>query len=125
MTTVFESVCHDFGFKPGLISFNILSDDQLLEMNRKHLNHDYLTDIITFPEYKGDMVMGEIFVSFDRAAENASVFGVTLEHEFSRLFIHGVLHLCGQDDYTPEERLEMQRLEDKYLTLHFVSRGTL
>lgn len=125
MTSVFDSVCHDFHYKAGMLSFNILSDEQLLEMNKKHLGHDYLTDIITFPEYKGEIVMGEVFISLDRAIENALLFGVSLDHEMSRLFIHGVLHLCGQDDYSEEDRLEMQRLEDKYLTLHFVSRGTI
>ncbi len=122
---VFNTICNDFSFQPGMLSFTLVSDDELLEINNQYLNHNYYTDIITFGHPINGIVLGEIFVSLDRARENAETFQVDFFHELSRLFIHGVCHLCGQNDYLDDERKQMQSLEDKYLTLHFVSRGTI
>lgn len=125
LETVFKNICFDFNLVPGKLSFTIVSDEKLLEINKEHLNHDYYTDIITFGQSINGMVMGEIFVSIDRIIENSKIFKVDYYHELSRLYIHGICHLCGQNDYSDIEREQMQLLEEKYLTLHFVSRGTI
>lgn len=107
------------GFVVGELHFIFCSDDYLLDVNRKFLEHDYLTDIITFP---GDTpgVSGDLFISVDRVAENASLFDTTPEEEIRRVMIHGVLHLMGMDDATPELKEAMHRAEDELLQLFHV-----
>jgi rRNA maturation RNase YbeY len=96
------------------VSVILVSDEELLEMNRRFLEHDYLTDVITFP-LEEEPLEGEIYISLDRAREQAAEAGVGLYVEVERLAIHGALHLVGYDDATPEERERMRLLEDKYL----------
>ena len=85
-------------------------------MNQEYLKHDYYTDIITF-EYNPvpDIVLGDLFISLDRVKENAETNGVSTMHELLRVFVHGVLHLCGYHDHQPEEKTEMRAKEDFYL----------
>ncbi len=101
----------------GEINIINCSDDYLLEINKKHLDHHYYTDVITFDYVVGDIISGDIFVSEDRIVENAQSFGVTSEQEFLRVVIHGVLHLCGYGDHTEEEQSRMSKKEDEYLKL--------
>ena len=92
----------------------LVSDQELLQMNRQFLQHDYLTDVITFP-IEEDPLEGEIYISIDRAREQAMDYGVGVHDEVCRLAIHGTLHLAGHDDATPQERAAMGALEDRYL----------
>ncbi len=92
----------------------LVEDDELLEMNRTHLEHDYYTDVITFP-LEDDPLEGEIYISLDRAREQAAEYGVGVYNEVARLAVHGTLHLAGYDDGDPESRERMRILEDKYL----------
>jgi probable rRNA maturation factor len=110
-----EIICRDFGFVLENLRFNLVSDEELLQINRDHLNHDYYTDIITFPYTRKHKLMGEIFVSRDRIADNAVENNVSLKEEMARVMVHGVLHLCGLQDHTAEEKKEMRRQENKYL----------
>jgi rRNA maturation RNase YbeY len=96
------------------INVVLVSDQDLLEMNRKHLQHDYFTDVITFP-LEASPLEGEIYISIDRAREQAEEYGVGLYDEVRRLAIHGTLHLAGYDDRTTGERQRMRDLEDRYL----------
>lgn len=96
------------------VSVILVSDEELLEMNRRFLEHDYLTDVITFP-LEEEPLEGEIYISVDRAREQAAEASVGLYTEVERLAIHGALHLAGYDDATPEDRGRMRLLEDKYL----------
>ncbi|MHB9143238.1 MAG: rRNA maturation RNase YbeY, partial [Paludibacter sp.] len=92
------------------------SDKRILEVNKHYLDHDYYTDIITF-DYSGkDFISGDIFISLDTVRSNAAEFGVPFEKELERIMIHGILHLCGQDDKTPELRLEMTAKENLALS---------
>ncbi len=97
-----------------MVSVVLVDDATLRCMNREHLGHDYDTDVITFP-IESDPVEGEIYISLDRAREQASEFRVGLYDEVLRLAAHGALHLAGYDDATPNLRQEMTRLEDHYL----------
>jgi rRNA maturation RNase YbeY len=99
------------------INVVLVSDQELLEMNREHLQHDYFTDVITFP-LEASPLEGEIYISIDRAREQAGEYGVGLYDEVRRLAIHGALHLAGYDDRTVEERQRMSLLEDRYLGSH-------
>lgn len=93
------------------LSYIFCSDDYLFDMNREYLNHDTLTDIITFPYLEPPKIEGDVFISIDRIRDNAQHFGVSFEQELRRVIIHGVLHLCGQGDKTEKEAKEMRRLE--------------
>ena len=103
----------------GFIKENIVivfcSDSFLLDLNKKHLNHDYFTDIITFSYTTLDRISGDLFISVDRVKENALKEGVSFERELERVVYHGVLHLCGYNDKTPEEIKEMRSKENYYL----------
>ena len=99
----------------GDISIIFVSDQYLLEMNQKYLNHDYFTDIITFDYCEHNIISGDLFISVDRVKENAVSFNVDELTEIHRVMIHGVLHLCGYKDKTEEEEKNMRLLENKYL----------
>ncbi len=100
------------------INYIFCSDEYLLQINRQYLNHDYLTDVITFPySEKPAALESDIFISVDRCRENAKTYDVRAEEEIHRVMIHGFLHLCGYDDKTPEEKKLMSQKEDYYLSL--------
>lgn len=101
-----------YGKKVGDIAYIFCSDERILEINKQYLNHDYFTDIITFDYSEGAVISGDIFISVDTVKSNATEFGVTFEAELLRILIHGILHLCGQDDKTPELRIEMTKKEN-------------
>ena len=84
------------------------------------LNHDTYTDVITFDESLGDQLSGEIFISIDRVKENAISFEVA--EELHRVLVHGLLHLCGYNDKTEEETIEMRKKENYYLSLRLNTR---
>ena len=102
-----------------LSNINIIfcSDGYLHRMNVEYLNHDTLTDVITFPysDPKETEIEGDIFISIDRVRENAQKFSVSLNTELYRVIIHGVLHLIGYQDKTPEKKKIMTSKEDEYL----------
>lgn len=105
----------------GDLTLVFCSDDYLLDINRKHLKHDYYTDIITF-DYTDAVVSGDLFISVDRLTENALLHKVSFKKELFRVVVHGLLHLLGYGDKTELEKTDMRLLEDKYL--EFVSRET-
>jgi len=100
----------------GQISIVFCSDEYLLEMNKKYLNHDYYTDIITFNDVDGNIISGDLFISIDRVRENASIYETTWYRELYRVVFHGVLHLIGYNDKTPDEQKMMRQKEDFYLS---------
>lgn len=101
----------------GELQYVFCSDDYLLKINIEYLDHDTLTDIITFPYAEPPLVAGDIFISTDRVRDNAGQFGQSFERELHRVLIHGVLHLCGFGDKTGEEADRMRQLEDEALAL--------
>ena len=102
----------------GDIVLIFCSDDYLLEINKKHLNHDYYTDIITFDYCAENIVSGDLYISVDRIKENAKTFEDTFINELTRVVIHGVLHLCGHNDKTEADQKNMRNLENKYLAIN-------
>ncbi len=96
------------------VNFIFCSDEHLRSINVEYLAHDYYTDVITFP-YADDAVHGDVFISAERVRDNAATLGVTFEAELCRVMAHGVLHLAGYDDKTPEKKLEMTAREDFFL----------
>jgi len=102
--------------KTGNISVVLCSDNYLLEMNRKYLEHDYYTDIITFDYVEGDIISGDLFISVDRVKENAAKFETTFLNELVRVIFHGVLHLAGYKDKTTSDEQLMRKKENFYLS---------
>lgn len=107
----------DSGKKPGTVEVIFTTDRKVLEINREFLDHDYLTDIITFDYCEGKVINGEIYISTERVRENAGSLHVTLKSEISRVIFHGFLHLCGYKDGSEQERSEMTEREEMYLAL--------
>lgn len=110
-----EKLIRKEGYKPGDIQYVFCSDDYLLEINRKFLQHDYYTDIITFDLGLGDSIDAEIYISLDRVKDNARSFGVSYRQEALRVIFHGALHLCGYRDKTKREITLMREKESAYL----------
>lgn len=100
------------------INYIFCSDDELLEINLKHLNHNTLTDIITFDYTEAKKISSDIFISVDRVAENAIKFKVSFENELHRVMIHGVLHLCGYKDKTKLDGELMRKKENWALNFY-------
>lgn len=100
----------------GIIYFHYCSDDYLSLLNKKHLNHSTLTDIISF-QYSKTPLDGDIYISIDRVEENALIFGTNFLLELMRLHAHGILHFCGFNDGNKIEKEIMRRKEDEYLSL--------
>ena len=103
------------GFKEENIVLVFCSDSFLLDLNKKHLDHDYFTDIITFSYTVNNNISGDLFISVDRVKENSLKEGVSFEKELERVVYHGVLHLCGYKDKTQKEIKEMRSKENYYL----------
>ena len=107
--------------KKGLSFLNIIfcSDAYLLNINKKHLKHDYYTDVITFDySEKSKNIEGDIYISVDRVKENATKYKENKSVELIRTIIHGVLHLSGYKDKTKKEKEIMTTKENKYLSLY-------
>jgi len=104
----------------GAVAYIFCSDEQLFEMNKKHLSHDMFTDIITFDYAHGKLIAGDIFVSVDRVIDNAKTFKVTFEDELLRVMAHGLLHLFGYNDKTESERAQMRTRENEKIKLFHV-----
>ena len=101
----------------GAINVIFCSDNYILDVNMKYLQHDYFTDIITFDYCEGDRLNGDLFISVDSVRENASFYGTEFADELNRVIVHGVLHLIGYDDHTEEDIAEMRAKENYYLSL--------
>ena len=99
----------------GEINYIFVSDEYLLNLNKTYLNHNTLTDIITFDNSVGNILHGDIYISVERVQDNAIDFNVSFEEELHRVMIHGVLHLAGYRDKTDKEAEEMRTRENHYL----------
>ena len=101
----------------GPLTYIFCSDDRITEVNRKFLNHDYFTDIITFDYSSHKRISGDMFISLDTVKSNAELFQRAYNEELMRVVIHGVLHLCGINDKGPGEREIMEAHENAALAI--------
>lgn len=115
-----KKVISSEGKKTGEISFIFCDDDYLLDINQRYLDHDTYTDIISFDASVGNILNGDIFISTQRVAENAGLYGVQFQEELKRVIIHGVLHLCGYKDKSPAEEQEMRQKEEEKMKMFHV-----
>lgn len=110
-----KEIADGYGKKTGDIAYVFCDDQKILEVNNQYLEHDYYTDIITFDYTTGNIISGDIFISLDTVKSNADEYGADFETELHRILIHGILHLCGNDDKSPELRADMTNKENKAL----------
>ena len=103
--------------KIGDINVIFCSDNYILDVNMKYLQHDYFTDIITFDYCEGKVLSADLFISVDSVRENSIEFGTDFEEELHRVIVHGVLHLIGYDDHTEEDKKVMRQKENYYLQM--------
>jgi probable rRNA maturation factor len=102
---------------PGDIQYIFCDDAFLAEMNQQYLQHDTLTDIITFNYNSGHYISGDIFISIERIKENAVTYKTSTEEELHRVMVHGILHLCGFNDKSPKDKKIMQEKENEALQI--------
>ena len=112
-----KKVALSYNKRVGEISYFFCDDEKILEVNRRYLQHDYYTDIITFDYCEGNRLSGDLFISIDTVHSNAELLGTKYDTELHRVIIHGVLHLCGINDKGPGEREIMEAAENKALLL--------
>lgn len=113
-----KSLAEKYGKKMGDLNYLFLTDEGLLHYNQSYLQHDTYTDIITFDTSESEqMLEGDILISVDRVADNATKYGVSFEQELRRVMAHGVLHLCGFLDKTEAQSQAMRKAEEEALFL--------
>jgi len=100
---------------PGDLIFILTGDESMLEINRKFLNHDYHTDVISFDLSEAGKVQGEIYLGFETICRNAALYGNRVKEELIRVMIHGTLHLCGYLDGNEKEKEEMFTRQEQLL----------
>ena len=114
-----KEVCKQENAQLSFINCVFCSDEYLLQINKKHLKHNFLTDIITFDfSEKKDQIEGDLYISVDRVKENAKKYGDTFKTETIRVVLHGLLHLIGYKDKSEKEKKRMRVLENKYVSLY-------
>ncbi|MFZ3272681.1 MAG: rRNA maturation RNase YbeY [Lutibacter sp.] len=112
------SNCIDsYGFNEGELNYIFCDDEYLLKLNVEFLEHDTLTDIISFDYSMGKLISGDIFISVERVRENAKIFNQTFDNELNRVMIHGVLHYLGFKDKGEKDKELMRGEEDKCLAM--------
>lgn len=112
-----KTVAEGEGKQLGDISIIFCSDNYLLDVNKKYLQHNYYTDIITFDYCEGNRLSGDLFISVDSVRLNAAEYGTSFEDELNRVIVHGILHLMGYDDHTDDDITQMRAKENASLQL--------
>ena len=112
-----EKVVSDKEFELGEVNYIFCDDEYLLKLNIEFLQHDTLTDIISFDNSLGKLINGDIFISIERVQENAKEYNVTFEEELHRVMIHGILHYMGLKDKSADEKMLMRKEENKALSV--------
>ena len=111
-----KKVAEKQGFKIKDLNYIFCSDEYLHKINIDYLDHDTFTDIITFDNSEDEnTIEGDIFVSIERVKENSRTLNTVFDEEIKRVIVHGLLHLCGHDDNSIENKVEMRRLESEYI----------
>ncbi len=115
-----KSIISEYGFELGDVSYIFCDDAYLLNINQQYLNHDDLTDIISFDYTDNKRISGDIFISIERVKENSQLFAVDFNEELLRVMAHGILHFIGFNDKTENDSIEMRKNEEicikKYLS---------
>ena len=114
------SVANDEGFLIDTLVFLFVDDNEILEMNKKFLKHDYYTDVITFGELEDKKISGDIAISVERVLDNSKTYGVEFEDELKRVMVHGLLHIMGYNDKGSNDKSVMSKKEKKAIKMFHV-----
>ena len=114
------SVANDEGFLIDTLVFLFVDDNEILQMNKKFLKHDYYTDVITFGELKDKKISGDIAISIERVLDNSKTYGVEFEDELKRVMAHGLLHIMGYSDKASSDKSVMSLKENKAIKMFHV-----
>ena len=114
------SVANDEGFLIDTLVFLFVDDNEILEMNKKFLKHDYYTDVITFGDFKDKKISGDIAISIERVLDNSKTYGVEFEDELKRVMVHGLLHIMGYNDKASSDKAVMSKKEKKAIKMFHV-----
>lgn len=109
-----QEVIEDEGYELARIDYIFCTDEFLLEVNRTHLDHDFYTDIITFPLNKNPII-AEVYISLERVKENATSYSKSFDDELLRVMIHGILHLVGYEDHDEDDVRVIRKKEEAYM----------
>ena len=112
-----ENCIENFELETGEISYTFVDDEELLEINKDLLNHDFYTDIITIDQRVGDIISADIFISIDRIKDNSKELKTDFSEELKRVIIHGLLHIVGFNDHSDKEKTVMRKQEDFCIAL--------
>ena len=112
-----KAVAGSYSKTVGEIAYLFCNDDKILEVNRQYLKHDFYTGIITFDYSEEDKISGDIFISLDTVRSNSQKYTTDYQEELYRVIIHGILHLCGLDDSSEDEKKSMREAENSALKL--------
>ena len=115
---VIEKVISEEGKISGDLNFIVTDDSSLKKINAKYLKHNYFTDVISFNYGSEENISGEVYISLDTVKINAINYNVSLKLELVRVMIHGVLHMCGYEDYDKNCKQEMVRMEEYWLSVY-------
>ena len=97
------------------IDYSFVDPKQMIKINKKHLNHNYLTDVLAFDYSENSKIQADVFISEEKVRANAQEYSQEFSVELMRVMLHGLLHLCGHKDKTPEQQNKIRELEEKYL----------
>lgn len=114
-----QQIVNEQNKKPGNLTYIFCSNQKIREINKQYLNHDYDTDIITFPYNEKNIVSGDLIISVEQVKLNAEAYNVRFFDELLRVMAHGVLHLLGYNDHTKQEIAQMRQAEDKAIELFY------
>ena len=108
-------VAASYGKRIDQVNYIFVDDEEILRINRRFIGHDYYTDHIGFDNSQGNVLIGDTYISLDTVRTNAELFGTSYDEELHRVIIHSILHLCGIDDQTEEQRQTMEHAENMAL----------
>ncbi len=114
------SVANGEGFLIDTLVFLFVDDNEILDMNKKFLKHDYYTDVITFGDLKNKKISGDIAISIERVLDNSKTYGVEFEDELKRVMAHGLLHIMGYNDKASSDKSVMSKKENKAIKMFHV-----
>lgn len=117
VTQWIEHVAKSYGKRIDLVNYIFVDDEEILRVNRQFIGHDYYTDHIGFDNSQGNVLIGDTYISLDTVRTNAELFGTPYDEELHRVIIHSILHLCGMEDMTVEERKKMEDAENIALAM--------
>lgn len=110
-----KAIAKEKGFEVGYLHYIFCNEDEILQINRQYLGHDYVTDIITFPYTEENLLNSDIYICIPQVIANAEEYGVPRRDEVLRVIFHGVLHLVGYDDHKEEDIARMRAAEDRWI----------